>query len=152
MEYSFNIVTSFISVDPNEQFNDDHLSRLSDISILSMHKQHSAKSVRQYVFNSKIDSMLLELAQVHEKQSWVEITAVLNQTFALSIRTSQYYQRYFRVLKQGLKKGRWTKDEDKKLIQAYEKYGQKWKLIANEVGGRTDTQIRYRLTKLDVVK
>ncbi|KAI1372045.1 hypothetical protein F4677DRAFT_278572 [Hypoxylon crocopeplum] len=43
-----------------------------------------------------------------------------------------------------LKKGAWDDDEDERLLSAVEKYGQKWTLVANEVGFRSPDQCAKR--------
>ncbi|KAI1197759.1 Homeodomain-like protein [Nemania serpens] len=49
-----------------------------------------------------------------------------------------------------LKKGAWNKSEDERLLVAVEKFGQKWALIANEVGFRSPDQCAKRWqSKLD---
>jgi hypothetical protein len=42
------------------------------------------------------------------------------------------------------KKGKWTQEEDVKLIQAVEKLGKNWVAVAELVLGRTNIQCRYR--------
>ncbi|KAI5926693.1 Homeodomain-like protein [Camillea tinctor] len=49
-----------------------------------------------------------------------------------------------------LKKGAWKSDEDERLVSAVEKHGQKWTLVANEVGFRSPDQCAKRWqSKLD---
>ncbi|KAL7622059.1 hypothetical protein AAE478_007560 [Parahypoxylon ruwenzoriense] len=49
-----------------------------------------------------------------------------------------------------LKKGTWSDDEDERLLTAVDKHGQKWTLVANEVGFRSPDQCAKRWqSKLD---
>ncbi|KAI0465614.1 Homeodomain-like protein [Xylaria cf. heliscus] len=49
-----------------------------------------------------------------------------------------------------LKKGPWNKSEDESLLDAVDRYGQKWTLVANEVGFRSPDQCAKRWqSKLD---
>ncbi|KAI0437525.1 hypothetical protein F4803DRAFT_538414 [Xylaria telfairii] len=49
-----------------------------------------------------------------------------------------------------LKKGPWNKNEDESLLDAVERYGQRWTLVANEVGFRSPDQCAKRWqSKLD---
>ncbi|KAI1402269.1 Homeodomain-like protein [Hypoxylon fuscum] len=43
-----------------------------------------------------------------------------------------------------LKKGAWNEDEDDRLLKAVDKYGQKWTLVANDVGFRSPDQCAKR--------
>ncbi|KAI1132513.1 Homeodomain-like protein [Nemania abortiva] len=43
-----------------------------------------------------------------------------------------------------LRKGPWNKNEDESLLDAVEKYGQRWTLVANEVGFRSPDQCAKR--------
>ncbi|KAI1773556.1 hypothetical protein F4818DRAFT_422995 [Hypoxylon cercidicola] len=43
-----------------------------------------------------------------------------------------------------LKKGAWNDDEDERLVNAIEKHGQKWTLVANDVGFRSPDQCAKR--------
>lgn len=53
-------------------------------------------------------------------------------------------KRWCNSLDPNLKKGKWTKDEDEKLIKAYEKHGASWQRVSNEISGRTDDQCAKR--------
>ncbi|RNJ58007.1 hypothetical protein D7B24_005324 [Verticillium nonalfalfae] len=46
-------------------------------------------------------------------------------------------KRWFNKVRGGLRTGPWSEDEDQKLRQAVEKYGQRWTLISQEFGSRS---------------
>ncbi|KAI9632890.1 Homeodomain-like protein, partial [Dioszegia hungarica] len=53
-------------------------------------------------------------------------------------------KRWFYTLDPGLKKGRWTQDEDEALRKAFLEVGAQWKEMALRVPGRTDEQVAKR--------
>ncbi|GMM55018.1 Bas1 protein [Maudiozyma humilis] len=53
-------------------------------------------------------------------------------------------KRWSGSLDPNLKKGRWTKDEDERLIKAYEKHGARWLSVSLEISGRTEDQCAKR--------
>ncbi|RCK56611.1 Myb-like DNA-binding protein BAS1 [Candida viswanathii] len=48
------------------------------------------------------------------------------------------------VASDGLRKGKWTKEEDEELIRAYKKHGASWLKVSLEIEGRTDDQCAKR--------
>lgn len=52
--------------------------------------------------------------------------------------------RWQKTLRSGIKKGRWSEDEDKKLRLAVHAYGTRWALVQQHVQTRTDMQCRER--------
>lgn len=53
-------------------------------------------------------------------------------------------KRWFHSLDPTLKRGRWTEDEDRILLEAYSKMGSVWNKIAQLIPGRTDDQCSKR--------
>lgn len=53
-------------------------------------------------------------------------------------------KRWCNSLDPTLKKGKWTKEEDERLIEKYNKYGASWQKVASEIPGRTDDQCAKR--------
>ena len=53
-------------------------------------------------------------------------------------------KRWFHSLDPTLKRGRWTEDEDRVLLEAFEKMGSVWNKIAQLIPGRTDDQCSKR--------
>ena len=66
------------------------------------------------------------------------------RSFILTFCIVQCRQRWYTTKKPGIHKGKWTPDEDHTLLQALDKYGHKWSLIANCLPGRTPPQCRER--------
>lgn len=57
---------------------------------------------------------------------------------------AQCQQRWSRVLKPGIKKGRWTTAEDSHLHRLVTRGWMNWTVVANEISGRTPKQCRER--------
>ena len=50
--------------------------------------------------------------------------------------------------KKAINRGRWTKEEDKKLNQLIETRGERWEFIAAQYPDRTDVQCQQRWSKV----
>ncbi|KAK8887945.1 hypothetical protein M9Y10_039004 [Tritrichomonas musculus] len=87
------------------------------------------------------------LAGIHKVglESWNNVAA-----FVGNGRTrSQCSQRWNRGLNPKISKTCWSHDEEVKLLEYVEKYGERaWTRIANEFGNRSDVQCRYRYQQL----
>lgn len=58
---------------------------------------------------------------------------------------SQCSQRWHRVLDPKISKSNWSREEEQKLLNAVQEYGNKaWTRIATEMGNRSDVQCRFR--------
>ena len=56
----------------------------------------------------------------------------------------------FKKINKKFKRGRWTREEDKKILELVEKHGKKWTKLAQEMSTRSGKQIRDRyLNMLD---
>lgn len=53
-------------------------------------------------------------------------------------------KRWCNSLSPSLKKGKWTKEEDEQLIQAYKQFGASWQKVSLQIQGRTDDQCAKR--------
>lgn len=84
----------------------------------------------------------------------IKWSLVIEQVLDNKYTTQQAYQRYMRVLHPNLKRDcGWTPEEDEKLIQLTEKYGQKWSEVAREMNfTRADVWCRQRFRKLQAAR
>ena len=64
----------------------------------------------------------------------------------------QCRQRWYYCLKPGIKKGPFSAEEDKTLMEAYGKLGEKWTEISKRLPGRTVHAIRKRWKKIEAGK
>eukprot|EP01040_Poterioochromonas_malhamensis_P005053 gene5052-5416_t len=89
------------------------------------------------------DNMLREIVQEHGPKSWKKVASLLG-----SNRTDvQCLHRWNKVLKPGLHKGTWTKEEDAIVMEMVMKHGVgkvKWSSIAAKLPGRIGKQCRER--------
>ncbi|CAX42310.1 Myb-like DNA-binding protein, putative [Candida dubliniensis CD36] len=53
-------------------------------------------------------------------------------------------KRWCNSLNPSLRRGKWSKEEDEKLVRAFEKYGASWLKVSQEIEGRTDDQCAKR--------
>ena len=90
------------------------------------------------------DKILKEKAKEFNYKNWNSIANFIPG------RTSIQCSARYRRIRPGLIKGAWDKEEDKKLLLLYEKYGKNWAAISKEMTHRTGKQIRDRfLNSLD---
>eukprot|EP00924_Labyrinthula_sp_SR-Ha-C_P003046 snap_masked-scaffold_50-processed-gene-0.23-mRNA-1 protein AED:0.25 eAED:0.28 QI:0/-1/0/1/-1/1/1/0/206 len=109
----------------------------------------------QYVgkWSEDEDKLLTSLVPEKGKKNWIEISSqIQNRT------RSQCMQRYYQVVRPGLKKGSWTKEEDELLASVvYDFLGDKifqkpvpkirnWKFCEKVLPNRTSKQCRERWT------
>jgi len=57
-------------------------------------------------------------------------------------------QKRYKYLNEFLKKGKWTKEEDERLISLVNIFGKNWKMISKIFKTRTNRQIRIRYCEL----
>ena len=83
-------------------------------------------------------------------KSWVELAARFAEAFAAAgsgkaINAARCAERWNKVLKPGLTKRPWAKEEDQRLCDLVKEFGPKrWSLIANNLVGRIGKQCRER--------
>jgi len=86
------------------------------------------------------DELLRKTVHEHDGKNWKSIAKCLPGRTDV-----QCLHRWQKVLKPGLVKGPWTKEEDETVIQLVKKHGQKqWSFIAKQLQGRLGKQCRER--------
>ena len=86
------------------------------------------------------DELLKGAVQDYGGRNWKKISECLDGRTDV-----QCLHRWQKVLRPGLIKGPWTKDEDDKVVELVSKYGVKsWSHIARELKGRLGKQCRER--------
>lgn len=90
-------------------------------------------------FSMSEDAALQNLVKRYGDNDWVTIAKMLRTK-----NSRQCHDRWFYYLSPKLNHGPFTEEEDNKLIQLQQKYGQRWVKIAKHFAGRTDTQIKNR--------
>ncbi len=84
------------------------------------------------------DLQIIELVLRHNK-SWSKISKILGTRNGKQIR-----DRYINVLDPEIRKGKFTEEEDRKLVQLYKQNGPKWATIAKQYPNRTADMIKNR--------
>jgi hypothetical protein len=86
------------------------------------------------------DTRLIEAVQKLGKASWAAVAVMVSNRSSVQCR-----RRFLDVLDpENRKKGKWTAEEDAKLIKAIAKYGKDWTRVAEMVPGRTNVKCRER--------
>jgi hypothetical protein len=90
------------------------------------------------------DAKLIEAVKKHGKK-WAAVAAMIPGRTSEQCRDRWIYT--LDPATAGKTTGRWNGEEDAKLIEAVEKYGKDWVVVATLVPGRTDKQCRARWTQ-----
>ena len=85
----------------------------------------------------KEDQLLTRLVEMRGPGEWSKIAQFFDNRIGKQCR-----ERWFNHLCPNIKKSRWTEEEDRMLIEAHKKYGNKWAAIARFLPGRTDNCIK----------
>eukprot|EP00049_Salpingoeca_infusionum_P013194 m.246483 g.246483 ORF g.246483 m.246483 type:complete len:617 (-) comp15379_c0_seq1:490-2340(-) len=83
------------------------------------------------------DAKLVSLVGKYGAKNWSSIATHLDGRIGKQCR-----ERWHNTLNPELKKGPWSAEETRVLIQAHEKYGNKWAIIAKLLDGRTDNHCK----------
>jgi hypothetical protein len=87
----------------------------------------------------------------HGAKNWAKCATKINNKLhaGLTVRSSkQCRARWLNHLNPELNKSKWTAEEDAALIAAHEKYGNKWKKIADSLHGRNENSVKNRFKSL----
>lgn len=125
--------------DPPENQN-KHTSATELTSPLAAQPKKRARRTWTPKEDSMLRTLVAEWGDQRGKNSrWDKISESMEGRTSKDCR-----KRWFHSLDPTLKRGRWTSDEDRILIEAYESYGPAWNRIAQLISGRTDDQCSKR--------
>lgn len=101
-------------------------------------------NVRRGKWTAQEDQKLIDAVRTHQK-NWKAIAS------CVGTRTpAQCLHRWKQSRDPSISRGKWTEEDDAKLVAAVEKCGRQWARIAAEIPGRTGAQCRERYcNKLD---
>ncbi|OHT03548.1 Myb-like DNA-binding domain containing protein [Tritrichomonas foetus] len=95
-------------------------------------------------FTLEEDQMIQQLVNIYGDHNWATVAAnIPNRT------VRQCRERWQLFLNSGVKKGKWTKEEDEILRKKYAEHGSQWKYLENFFEGRTSYNIRNRWISLE---
>lgn len=116
------------------------LFRESEISF-PLAEEKASRRRRTHSWSASEDNRLIFAIHHDGFGDWSKVAA-----FVGNGRTrSQCSQRWHRTLDPRINKNNWSSEDDKKLIEAVQKYGANtWTKVAKYIGARTDVQCRYR--------
>lgn len=124
----------------NSHAKSKQLSTVELTSALGIQPQQRTRRTWTPQEDSKLRTLVAEWGDQRGKNShWDKISESMEGRTSKDCR-----KRWFHSLDPTLKRGRWTADEDRILIEAYESYGPAWNRIAQLISGRTDDQCSKR--------
>jgi hypothetical protein len=85
------------------------------------------------------DEMLKKAVEQFGERNWQQVANCLEGRAG-----QQCLHRWMKTLSPHIKRGRWTIEEDKRLIMGVHAYGKSWITIHEHIPGRTDVQCRER--------
>ena len=87
----------------------------------------------------KEDAGIIRLVEEHGASNWSLIASHL-----VARSGKQCRERYHNHLQPDVKKGGWTEEEDRLIVELQAKYGNQWAKITKELPGRTDNAVKNR--------
>jgi hypothetical protein len=137
----FNIFDTPFAIFQDSTRQKEQIFQINNYTFLKKKKEEvkdKASKINQW--NEEEDAKLTKLMNNFPYLTWTEISNHFNNR-----NPTQCMHRWNKVLQPGIKKGKWSREEDEVLINWVQKHGaQKWNKLATIIKGRTSKQIRDR--------
>ena len=103
--------------------------------------QNDKKKNARRFWKAEEDSQLLELVEKYGT-CWKIVSSMMPGRTGKQCR-----DRYLNQLRPGVNLAPWTPSEDELLLSLYNQHGSKWVMIASQIQGRTESQVKNRFYK-----
>ncbi len=97
-----------------------------------------ALQLKKGIWSLEEDKKLYEWVKLNGPNNWKNCVKFVGRI------SKQCRERWYNVLDPNIRKGNWSKCEDKLLFDLYEKYGTKWSKISKFFKGRTENSLKNR--------
>lgn len=94
--------------------------------------------------DDKLMKLLRKATKTEGKIKWSVISKKMKTRSSKQCR-----ERWINQLDPDLKRGEWREEEKQKLLNLYEKYPNKWSIIASQLPGRNQNTVKYRYLQLN---
>jgi hypothetical protein len=141
-EVSLNTGKSFNSKTVENENENIKRCNSNDNNYLSIssekNKKFHALQLKKGIWSLEEDKKLYEWVKMNGPNNWKNCVNFVGRI------SKQCRERWYNVLNPFIRKGNWTKSEDKLLFDLYERYGTKWSKISKFFKGRTENSLKNR--------
>lgn len=135
---------NYIDYQSSTDSTDADKSEVSDIDEAFELDLMAAKQPKKQVWSKQEDASLLKIVQKYGASNWDIIAKYVKHRTGKQCR-----ERYHNILNPNVRKGNWTADEDKKILELHASLGNQWAKIARGLEGRTDNSVKNRFHALN---